>query len=123
MRAIHLFCWPVPNPQFGRDVIGVAACEYYDGLLLRLCAHISSNEQWSRHDMGFDVINGKHSIYHQMRDHEGYELLWHGEIDADTMDLKAIQSLAVLERREFCFPATRIREIDQQLSHLRGKTE
>lgn len=74
-----IFLWCVPTHSGGRmvngstvsgNVIGYALAEDGTGL----CSHLSSNEDFSKHDMGL-TSNWKHDIY-QEHYPDGYELEW-----------------------------------------------
>jgi len=74
---IYLFCEPAQGWNPG-DVYGRALAEDGTGL----DGHLSSNETFSKHDMGLTSI-WKHEIY---REHypNGYELEWIDAKDLDT---------------------------------------
>ena len=63
-----IFVWVCTT--VGRDVVCAAMAE--DGEVL--AEHMSSNETWARHDMGF-TSDWKHDAY---KEHypDGYELVW-----------------------------------------------
>lgn len=80
---IYLACFPV---SWGRheDVIGYALAE--DGV--GLASHLSSHEEWAKHDMGL-TSDWKHDHYAKCYP-DGYELEWIDNADTDERWLKAI---------------------------------
>jgi len=66
---IFLMCYPAQGFT-PTDVLGFAVAEDGTGL----CSHLSSNEEWSKHDMGL-TSNWKHDIYNKHYP-DGYELVW-----------------------------------------------
>lgn len=84
MAKIYLTCFPYSIRT--QDVIGYALCEDGHGL----ASHLSSNEQWSKHDMGFAYSTWKHETY---KEHcpEGFELIWIDDPDNDERWIEAMK--------------------------------
>jgi hypothetical protein len=73
-----IFLWCIPCPTWGEDaVLGYALAEDGTGL----SSHLSSNIDFSKHDMGL-TSDWKHDVY---KEHypDGYELEWIEEKDLD----------------------------------------
>jgi len=79
---IYLACFP---SGFGADVIGYALGEDGQGL----ASHMSSSEDWSKHDMGL-TGTWKHEHYAKVYP-KGYELIWIDDADKDERWLKALE--------------------------------
>ncbi len=84
MNKIYLYCVAlhagsgrVNGSSFGGDVMGYALAE--DGKCL--ASHLSSDEWYSRHDMGL-TSDWKHSLYEKHYP-DGYLLEWIDEKDLD----------------------------------------
>jgi hypothetical protein len=80
---IFLFCLPYNEKG---DVIGYAIAETGEGL----ASHLSSNIDWSKHDMGL-TSNWKHDHYTE-RFPDGFELIWVDDPDTNSQ-LQAARDL------------------------------
>lgn len=79
-----IYMWCVPINGWGEGaVIGYALAEDGHGL----CSHLSSNEDWSKHDMGLHS-NWHHDTY-QKHYPEGFELEWIDDTETHQGFLKA----------------------------------
>ncbi|HMN10976.1 MAG TPA: hypothetical protein PKD55_01475 [Bellilinea sp.] len=88
---IYLACLPSGCQT---DVIGYALCE--DGHIL--AQHLSSNEMWSKHDMGY-TSRLKHDIYIK-HTHNNYQLEWVEDTDNHKGWLEAIEARKKLIEEE-----------------------
>jgi hypothetical protein len=84
MTKIYLTCFKYDDKT--QDVVGYALCE--DGCCL--ASHLSSCEEWSKHDMGFWDSTWKHDIY-EKHCPDGFELIWIHDADNDEQWLKAME--------------------------------
>lgn len=79
---IYLACF---SSGFGSDVIGYALGEDGQGL----ASHLSSNSEWSKHDMGL-TSDWKRDHYMKIYP-EGCELIWIDNPDLDERWQKALE--------------------------------
>lgn len=84
MKTIYLYCvatgqgsGAVNDSTPGGDVLGYALAEDGKGL----CSHLSSNSEFSKHDMGLNS-KWKHEFYSKKYP-DGYKLEWIDEKDLD----------------------------------------
>lgn len=82
-KKIYLTCFP--GGFRSGDVMGYALGEDGQGL----ASHLSSNEAFSKHDMGL-TSDWKHDHYAKVYP-EGYELFWIDDAEHDERWLKAIE--------------------------------
>lgn len=85
MVKIYLTCFPFNWGRDRQDVEGCALGEDGQGL----ATHLSSNIDWSKHDMGL-TSDWKHDHYAKVYP-EGYELVWIDNPDQDERWQKALE--------------------------------